>query len=124
MAGGLLEHTVGVASLAAKPRSSTSASDDLLLAAALLHDAGRTRELDRGPLFLPTPEGTPAGTRPSGPEAVEEWAAGLEPEVLAESPPRDLRPPRCPRARTAEATVLYHANQLDAAAATRPVATG
>ena len=124
-AGGLLEHTVGVASLcreAAQLHQRLRA--DLLLAAALLHDAGRTRELDRGPLFLPTPEGRLLGHVHLGLRLIEEWAAGLEPEVLAEvlhaiSAHHDAR-----AARTAEATVLYHANQLDAAAATRPVATG
>ena len=49
-AGGLLEHTVGVATLCREtaqlhPRLRA----DLLLAAALLHDVGRTRELERGP---------------------------------------------------------------------------
>jgi hypothetical protein len=48
-AGGLLEHTVGVATLAREtsqlhPRLRA----DLLLAAALLHDVGRVRELTRG----------------------------------------------------------------------------
>jgi 3'-5' exoribonuclease len=124
-AGGLLEHTVGVASLcreAAQLHQRLRA--DLLLAAALLHDAGRTRELDRGPLFLPTPEGRLLGHVHLGLRLIEERAAGLEPEVLAEvlhaiSAHHDAR-----AARTAEATVLYHANQLDAAAAMRPVATG
>ena len=46
-AGGLLEHTVGVATLAARPPSSTrGCARDLLLAAALLHDVGRVRELE------------------------------------------------------------------------------
>jgi 3'-5' exoribonuclease len=124
-AGGLLEHTVGVASLcreAAQLHQRLRA--DLLLAAALLHDAGRTRELDRGPLFLPTPEGRLLGHVHLGLRLIEERASGLEPEVLAEvlhaiSAHHDAR-----AARTAEATVLYHANQLDAAAAMRPVATG
>jgi 3'-5' exoribonuclease len=123
-AGGLLEHTVGVASLCREaaqlhPRLRT----DILLAAALLHDAGRTRELDRGPLFLPTAEGRLLGHVHLGLRLLEERAAGLEPEVLAEvlhavGSHHDAR-----AARTAEASVLYHANQLDAAAAMRPVTT-
>ncbi|HYA09470.1 MAG TPA: OB-fold nucleic acid binding domain-containing protein, partial [Gaiellaceae bacterium] len=57
-AGGLLEHTVGVATLCREtaqlhPRLRT----DLLLAAALVHDVGRTRELGPPPLFAPTDEG-------------------------------------------------------------------
>jgi metal-dependent HD superfamily phosphatase/phosphodiesterase len=54
---------------------------------------------------------------------IEERSRGVEPEVLAEvlhavSTHHDAR-----AARTAEAVVLYHANQLDAAAAMRPVTT-
>ncbi len=123
-AGGLLEHTVGVASLCREaaqlhPRLRT----DILLAAALLHDVGRTRELDRGPLFLPTAEGKLLGHVHLGLRLIEERAGGLEPEVLAEvlhavASHHDIR-----GARTAEASVLYHANQLDAAAAMRPVTT-
>ena len=57
-AGGLLEHTVGVATIAPEtaqlhPRLRT----DLLLAAALLHDLGRTRELGPAPMFRQTEEG-------------------------------------------------------------------
>ena len=123
-AGGLLEHTVGVASLcreAAQLHQRLRA--DLLLAAALLHDAGRTRELDRGPLFLPTAEGRLLGHVHLGLRLIEERAGHLEPDVLAEvlhavSAHHDSR-----FARTAEASVLYHANQLDAAAAMRPVTT-
>ena len=123
-AGGLLEHTVGVASLCREaaqlhPRLRT----DILLASALLHDAGRVRELDRGPLFLPTAEGRLLGHVHLGLRMIEEQAGALEPEVLAEvlhavGSHHDAR-----AARTAEASVLYHANQLDAAAAVRPVTT-
>jgi 3'-5' exoribonuclease len=120
--GGLLEHTVAVASLcreAAQLHQRLRA--DILLAAALLHDAGRTRELDRGPLFLPTTEGRLLGHVHLGVRLIEEEAAQLEPEVLAEvvhavAVHHDAR-----GARTAEASVLHHANQLDAAAALRPV---
>jgi 3'-5' exoribonuclease len=123
-AGGLLEHTVGVASLcreAAQLHPRLRA--DILLAAALLHDVGRTVELDRGPLFLPTAEGRLLGHVHLGLRAVEERAEGLDAEVLAEilhavAAHHDAR-----AARTAEASVLYHANQLDAAAAVRPVTT-
>jgi 3'-5' exoribonuclease len=123
-AGGLLEHTVAVASLcreAAQLHQRLRA--DILLAAALLHDAGRTRELDRGPLFLPTAEGKLLGHVHLGLRAIEERAGGLEPEVRVEilhavAVHHDVR-----GARTAEASVLYHSNQLDAAAATRPVET-
>jgi 3'-5' exoribonuclease len=123
-AGGLLEHTVAVASLcreAAQLHPRLRA--DILLAAALLHDAGRTRELDRGPLHLPTAEGRLLGHVHLGVRLVEERAGGLEPTVLAElvhavAVHHDAR-----AARTAEASVLHHANALDAAAAVRPVTT-
>ena len=122
--GGLLEHTVGVASLcreAAQLHQRLRA--DLLLTAALLHDAGRTLEFDRGPLFLPTAEGRLLGHVHLGLRQIEERARGLESEVLVEilhavSTHHDAR-----AARTAEAVVLYHANQLDSAAAMRPVTT-
>jgi 3'-5' exoribonuclease len=56
--GGLLEHTVAVATLAhelcqLKPRLNS----DLLLTAALVHDIGRTREFTYGADFGLTPEG-------------------------------------------------------------------
>jgi 3'-5' exoribonuclease len=120
-AGGLLEHTVSVASLCREaaqlhPRLRT----DLLLAAALLHDCGRVRELDGGPLFLPTPEGKLLGHVHLGVRLIEEQARGLEPSVLAELVHAVAAHHDARTARTAEAAVLYHANQLDAVAATRP----
>jgi 3'-5' exoribonuclease len=121
-AGGLLEHTVGVATLCREtaqlhPRLRA----DLLLAAALLHDVGRVRELGRGPSFRQTEEGRLLGHVHLGLRLVEERGRDLDPAVLAEL----LHTIAChhdrPAARTAEAAVLYHANQLDAQAATRPV---
>ena len=121
-AGGLLEHTVGVATLcreAAQIHARLRA--DLLIAAALLHDVGRTLELRRGPSFRPTEEGRLLGHLHLGVRLIEQRAAALETDVRAEllhavAVHHDAR-----AARTAEAAVLYHANQLDAAAATRPV---
>jgi 3'-5' exoribonuclease len=121
-AGGLLEHTVGVATLAREtaqlhPRLRT----DLLLAAALVHDVGRTRELGRGPSFRQTEEGRLLGHVHLGLRMIEERARDLDPAALAEL----LHAVGCHHdrqaAKTAEAAVLYHANQLDAQAATRPV---
>jgi 3'-5' exoribonuclease len=121
-AGGLLEHTVGVATICREtaqlhPRLRA----DLLLAAALLHDVGRTRELTRGPAFRPTDEGHLLGHVHLGLRMIEERAEGLDTDALAlvlhaVACHHDVR-----AARTAEAAVLYHANQLDAVAATRPV---
>ncbi len=122
-AGGLLEHTVNVATLCREtagvhPRLRA----DLLLAAALLHDVGRVRELDRGPLFLPTHEGTLLGHVHLGLRLIEERASGLAAEVRAELLHAVAVHHEARGARTAEAAVLYHANQLDAVAATRAVA--
>jgi 3'-5' exoribonuclease len=121
-AGGLLEHTVGVATLCREtaqlhPRLRA----DLLLAAALLHDLGRTRELRPGPAFAQTNEGRLLGHVHLGLRMIEERALDLEPAVLAELLHAIATHHDRPAARTAEAAVLYHANQLDAQAATRPV---
>jgi 3'-5' exoribonuclease len=121
-AGGLLEHTVGVATLCREAcELHRRLRRDLLLAAAILHDLGRVRELDRGPLFLPTREGKLLGHVHLGVRLVEERAEGLDADVRAEllhaiAAHHDAR-----AARTAEAAVLVHANTLDAGAATRPV---
>src|SRR5438093_8656290 len=121
-AGGLLEHAVGVRTSCREiaqlhPRLRA----DLLLAAALLHDAGRTVELTRGPVFQPTEEGRLLGHVHLGLRLIEERTGALEPAIRTEllhavGSHHDAR-----AARTAEASVLYHANQLDAVAATRPV---
>jgi 3'-5' exoribonuclease len=121
-AGGLLEHTVGVATLCRETAQlHPRLRGDLLLAAALLHDVGRTRELRRGPVFRPTEEGRLLGHVHLGLRLIEERARGLEGGAPAEL----LHAVACHHdaraARTAEAAVLYHANQLDAVAATRPV---
>jgi 3'-5' exoribonuclease len=121
-AGGLLEHTVGVTTLCRETAQlHQRLRSDLLLAAALVHDAGRTRELGRGPVFRPTDEGRLLGHVHLGLRLIEERAPALDAVVRAEllhavSCHHDAR-----AARTAEAAVLYHANQLDAVAATRPV---
>ena len=121
-AGGLLEHTVGVATLAREtgqlhPRLRT----DLLLAAALVHDVGRTRELGRGPSFRQTEEGRLLGHVHLGLRMIEDRACDLDPAVLAELRHAVGGHHDRQSAKTAEAAVLYHANQLDAQAATRPV---
>lgn len=121
-AGGLLEHSVGVTTICREtaqlhPRLRV----DLLLAAALLHDVGRVAELTPGPTFRQTEEGRLLGHVHLGLRLVEERAGGLQTDARAEllhaiSCHHDAR-----AARTAEAAVLYHANQLDAVAATRPI---
>jgi len=121
-AGGLLEHTVGVATLCRETgQLHPRLRPDLLVAAALVHDAGRTLELSRGPSFAPTDEGRLLGHVHLGLRLIEERGEGLSGAQRAEllhcvAAHHDAR-----AARTAEAAVLYHANQLDAIAATRPV---
>jgi 3'-5' exoribonuclease len=120
-AGGLLEHIVAVATICrdvaqVHPRLRS----DLLVSAALLHDAGRTVELGRAPTFRPTDEGRLLGHVQLGIRLIEARASELDRDALAElvhavAVHHDGR-----AARTAEAAVLYHANQLDAVAATKP----
>ena len=121
-AGGLLEHTVGVATLCRETAQlHQRLRTDLLLAAALLHDVGRTRELEPGPGFRRTEEGRLLGHVHLGLRLIEDRATGLEPDVRAELLHAVAVHYDRQAARTAEAAVLYHANQLDAQAATRPV---
>ena len=121
-AGGLLEHTVGVTTLCRETAQlHQRLRADLLLAAALLHDVGRVRELGRGPAFRPTPEGALLGHVHLGVRLVDERARELEPTLRAELLHAIATHHDRGAARTAEAVVLYHANQLDAQAATRPV---
>jgi 3'-5' exoribonuclease len=121
-AGGLLEHTVGVATLCREtaqlhPRLRA----DLLLAAAVVHDIGRIDELTRGPVFGQTDEGRLLGHVHLGLRMIEERATALDTTVRAELLHAVATHHERNAARTAEAAVLYHANQLDAQAATRPV---
>ena len=120
--GGLLEHSVGVATICRDlcqlhPRLRS----DLILSAALVHDLGRTLELGPAPVFAPTPEGRLLGHVQLGLRLIEQRSGSLAPELRAEllhavAVHHDLR-----SARTAEAAALYHANQLDTVAQLRPV---
>ena len=121
-AGGLLEHTVGVATLCRETAQlHPRLRGELVVAAAIVHDVGRTQELSRGPSFAPTDEGRLLGHVHLGLRLIESHVEGLTASQQAEllhcvAVHHDAR-----AARTAEASVLYHANQLDAIAATRPV---
>ena len=95
--------------------------EDQVVACSVRLNVGRTIELGRAPVFRPTEEGRLLGHVHLGLRLIEERAATLETDVRAEllhavAVHHDAR-----AARTAEAAVLYHANQLDAIAATRPV---
>src|SRR6266699_6193909 len=121
-AGGLLEHTIGVATLCRETAQlHQRLRSDLLVAAALVHDAGRTVELQPGPGFHQTDEGRLLGHVHLGLRLIEERSGGLDRDVRSEllhavACHHDLR-----AARPAEAAELFHANQLDAVASTRPV---
>jgi len=120
-AGGLLEHTVGVATLCRETAQlHPRLRPDLLLAAALVHDAGRTRELAGPPTFRPTEEGALLGHVHLGLRLIEERATELAADARTELLHAVAAHHHARVARTAEAAVLYHANQLDAVAATRP----
>jgi 3'-5' exoribonuclease len=82
--GGLLEHTVAVATLVLEvcqlhPRLDS----DLLMAAALLHDVGKSREFTYGAEFGLTEEGRLIGHLPIGAEIVGSAGGELPPERRA-----------------------------------------
>lgn len=82
--GGLLEHTVAVGTLVPEicqlhPRLDS----DLLMAAALLHDVGKSREFTYGAEFGTTEEGRLIGHLTLGAEIVGSAADGLSPERRA-----------------------------------------
>jgi 3'-5' exoribonuclease len=121
--GGLLEHTVAVATLALEtfalhPRLNS----DLLISAAILHDVGKTREFELGAEIALSDAGVLVGHVALGQQMVVERAARLDafPEqtlhalshcVLAHHG-SDALPGR--RFRSAEALALYRLNALDA----------
>ena len=79
--GGLLEHTVSVATLVGElcqlhPRLDS----DLLMAAAIVHDAGKAREFTYGAEFGISEEGRLLGHLAIGAQVVGEAASGLDDE--------------------------------------------
>jgi 3'-5' exoribonuclease len=118
--GGLLEHTVGVATLAHElcqlhPRLSAN----LLLTAALVHDIGKTREFTYGAEFGLSEEGRLLGHVAIGQRLLSERSAALDEErrlallhcVLAHHGPEGA-PGR--RFQSVEALALYRLNTLEA----------
>jgi 3'-5' exoribonuclease len=122
--GGLLEHTVAVATLAQEacvlhPRLDS----DLLLTAALLHDVGKVREFDYGADIALSDAGALVGHVALGQGMIAERAdriqgfprgklLALSHCVLAHHGPDGLPGKRF---RSAEALALYRLNALDAA---------
>ncbi len=119
--GGLLEHTVAVASLALELCALHPRLDrDLLLAAALLHDLGKTREFTYGAEIARSDEGRLLGhvelglrlLAPRYPSSLSEpRRLALEHCILAHHGP-DALPGQ--RFASAEAIALYRCNALDA----------
>jgi 3'-5' exoribonuclease len=126
--GGLLEHTVSVASLCVGLAGAYPEADaDLLLAAALLHDVGKTQELSSDPSFEITDAGRLVGhvvlgerivsaaiARMARPPA-EAVVARLTHALLAHHGEREWGAPQAPV--TIEALLLHHADHTDAQAA-------
>ncbi len=119
--GGLLEHTVAVATLALELCALHPRLDrDLLLAAALLHDIGKTREFTYGAEIARSEEGrllghVELGLRllvPRYPSSLSEpRRLALEHCILAHHGPEALPGQRFA---SAEAIALYRCNALDA----------
>jgi 3'-5' exoribonuclease len=121
--GGLLEHTVAVATLAQEACTLHPRLDsDLLIAAAILHDVGKTREFELGAAIGLSAEGALLGHLALGQAMVAARAAriGRFPDdklnsilhcLLGHHGP-DALPGR--RFRSAEALALYRLNALDA----------
>ena len=121
--GGLLEHTVAVATLALEtcalhPRLNS----DLLICSAILHDAGKTREFELGAAIELSQAGALVGHLALGQQLVVERAARVQgfPEdklhavshcVLAHHGPDSLAGKRF---RSVEALALFRLNALDA----------
>jgi 3'-5' exoribonuclease len=76
--GGLLEHTVAVATLAHETcQLHPGVNSDLLICAALVHDLGRTREFTYGAEIGVTDEGRLLGHLVIGERLITEAAAGV-----------------------------------------------
>ena len=121
--GGLLEHTVAVATLVQETCNLHRRLDsDLLTAAALLHDAGKTREFTFGAEIGLSDEGRLVGHLAIGQEMVAERAArvpGIDParvlglrHCIAAHHGVEALPGR--RFGSPEALALYRLNALDA----------
>ena len=121
--GGLLEHTVAVATLAFETCTlHRRLNSDLLLAAAILHDVGKIEEFELGAEIALSEAGALVGHVALGQQLVAERARGLDgfPEgklhaishcILAHHGPDGL-PGR--QFRSPEALALYRLNALDA----------
>jgi 3'-5' exoribonuclease len=118
--GGLLEHTVAVATLALEAcQLHVRLNSDLLICAALVHDIGKTREFTYGAAIELSDEGRLLGHLVLGQQILERHMEGMDAErrlallhcVLCHHGP-DAAPNR--RFGSPEALALYRLNALDA----------
>jgi 3'-5' exoribonuclease len=114
--GGLLEHTVAVATLAQELALGHPRLDsDLLMSAAIVHDIGKTREFRYGAAIERTDEGRLLGHVQIGLRLLRERAGGLDEQrllalehcVLVHHGPDS-------RCQSVEALALHRLNALDA----------
>ncbi|HET8978853.1 MAG TPA: HD domain-containing protein [Solirubrobacteraceae bacterium] len=119
--GGLLEHTVAVATLAHETcQLHPGLNSDLLICAALTHDLGRTREFTYGAEIGLTDEGRLLGHLVIGERMLHERSRGLLSEerrlALLHCVLSHHGPGTTPGGRfhSAEALALYRVNALDA----------
>ncbi len=118
--GGLLEHTVAVATLAQEVSAQhPRLNSDLLVTAALVHDLGRTREFTYGAEIGLTDEGRLLGHLVLGEQLLSEHAGLLESDrrlALLHCVLAHHGPATAPGGRFAspEALALYRINALDA----------
>jgi 3'-5' exoribonuclease len=123
--GGLLEHTVAVATLAQEAcQLHVKLDSDLLIAAALVHDVGKVREFTYGAEFGVSEEGRLLGHVLIGQRMLEERMAAIALDVLPEGRRLALLhcvlchhgPDAAPGRRfgSAEALALARINALDA----------
>jgi 3'-5' exoribonuclease len=119
--GGLLEHTVAVAQLAAETcQLHPRLNSDLLIAAAIVHDLGKTREFAYGAEIALTEEGRLLGHVELGLALLRDRARGvLDAErllALSHCVLTHHGPDRAPARRfgSPEAVALYRLNALDA----------
>jgi 3'-5' exoribonuclease len=120
--GGLLEHTVAVATLAHETcQLHPGVNSDLLICAALVHDLGRTREFTYGAELGITDEGRLLGHLVIGERMITEAANGLLDErrllallhcVLGHHGPASVPGGRY---QSVEAIALFRLNAVDAA---------
>ncbi len=124
--GGLLEHTLAVASICQKAAEMYDLVDrDLLITGALVHDIGKLNSYSVGGFFDYTDEGRLLGHVVSGDELIEQkiqkitdfpgdLALKLKHLILSHQGQLELASPVVPQ--TVEAIILHYADELDAKA--------